>query len=92
MSEMNAAVAVDAPVQSSNATYQMFISQVATKVRELEMEHKQLSEKLPAKLDDIFEPTIKIKIGTNEIAALCDLGASVSTIPKNLFEIGRAHV
>ena len=37
------------------------------------------------KLDDIFEPTIKIKIGTNEIATLCDLGASVSTIPKSLF-------
>ena len=64
----------------------MFISQVATKVRELEMEYKQLSEKLPAKLDDIFEPTIKIKIGANEIAALCDLGASVSTIPKSLFD------
>ena len=42
-----------------NATYQMFISQVATKVRELKMEYKQLFEKLPAKLDDIFEPTIK---------------------------------
>lgn len=70
----------------SNATYQMFICQVATKVRELELEYKQLSKKLPAKLDDIFEPTIKIKIGTNEIAALCDLSASVSTIPKSLFD------
>ena len=37
------------------------------------------------KLDHIFEPAIKIKIGINEIAALCDLGASVSTIPKSLF-------
>ena len=45
----------------SNATYQMFINQVATQVRELEMEYKRLSEKLPAKLDDIFEPTIKDK-------------------------------
>ena len=64
----------------------MFINQVATKVRELEMEYKRLSEKLPAKLDDIFEPTTKIKIGANEIAALCDLGVSVSTIPKSLFD------
>ena len=71
---------------SNAATYQMFINQVAIQVRELEMEYKQLSEKLPAKLDDIFEPTIKIKIGTNEIAALCDLGASVCTIPKSLFD------
>ena len=47
--------------------------------------YKIIAEKLPVKLDDIFEPTIKIKIGTNEIAALCDLGASVSTIPESLF-------
>ena len=36
--------------------------------------------------EDIFEPTIRIHIGVNEIAALCDLGASVSTIPKILFD------
>ena len=47
---------------SNAATYQMFITQVATKVRQLEMEYKQLSKKLPVKLDDIFEPTIKIKL------------------------------
>jgi hypothetical protein len=57
------------------------------KVRELENEYKKLSEKLPAKLGDIFEPTVKIKLGTNEIVALCDLGASVSTIPKTLFDM-----
>jgi hypothetical protein len=50
------------------------------------MEYKKLSEKLLAKLDDIFQLTIKIKLGTSEIAALCGLGASVSTIPKTLFD------
>jgi hypothetical protein len=43
-------------------------------------------KKLPAKLDDRFEPTIKINFGVNEIAGLCDLDASILTIPKNLFE------
>src|SRR3954469_14428792 len=66
--------------------YQHFVNQVAIKVHELEEEYKKITEKLPAKLDDIFEPTIKIKIGANEISALCDLGASVSTIPKTLFD------
>src|SRR3954469_2533080 len=65
--------------------YQHFVNQVAIKVHELEEEYKKITEKLPVKLDDIFEHTIKIKIGTNEIAALCDLGASVSTILKSLF-------
>jgi hypothetical protein len=69
----------------NEVAYQIFISQVAEKVHELEMEYKKLSEKLPAKLDDIFEPIIKIKIGTNEIVALCDLGVSVFTIPKFFF-------
>ena len=70
----------------NEAIYQSFINQVAIKVRELENDYKKLSEKLPAKLDDIFEPTVKITVGVNEIAALCDLGASVSTIPKSLYE------
>ena len=48
---------------------------------------REIAEKLPVKIDDIFEPTIKIKIGTNEIVALCDLGGIVSTIPKSLFNM-----
>uniref|UniRef100_A0ACD5W1E3 Uncharacterized protein n=1 Tax=Avena sativa TaxID=4498 RepID=A0ACD5W1E3_AVESA len=65
--------------------YQHFVNQVAVKVCELEEEYKKIAEKLRVKLDDIFEPTIKIKIETNEIAALCDLGESVSIISKSLF-------
>ena len=33
----------------------------------------------PRKLNDEWEPTIKIKIKDHECYALCDLGASVST-------------
>jgi hypothetical protein len=66
--------------------YSQFIHEVACKVRDLEQQYKKLVEKLPAKLDDIFEPTIKIHFETNEVAALCDLGTSVSTIPKTLFD------
>ena len=49
--------------RGNEAMYQNFINQVAMKVRELENNYKKLSEKLPAKLDDIFEPTVKITIG-----------------------------
>jgi hypothetical protein len=70
----------------SEAVYQQFINQVAIKVSELEDEYKKLFEKLSTKQQDIFEPTIKINIGVNEIVALCDLGTSVSTIPKSLFD------
>ena len=45
--------------------HQQFIQQVASKVRNLDMEYKRLADKLLAKIDDIFEPTIKIKLGVN---------------------------
>jgi hypothetical protein len=50
------------------------------------MEYKKLHDKLPAKQDNIFEPTIEIEIGMKKFNALCDLGASVSTIPKSLYD------
>jgi hypothetical protein len=62
------------------------MNQVAIKVCELEDEYKKPTKKLPAKQEDIFEPNIRINIGVNEISTLCDLGASVSTIPKSLFD------
>ena len=42
----------------------------------------ELEVSIPRKLYDEWEPTIKIKIKDYECNALCDLGASVSTIPK----------
>jgi hypothetical protein len=50
------------------------------------MEYKKLHDKLPPKQEDIFKPTIEIEIGLNKFNALCDLGASVSTIPKTLYD------
>ena len=43
------------------------------------------------KLYDEWEPTIKIKIKDHECYALCDLGASVSTILKTLCDILGFH-
>ena len=54
---------------------------------------KSLEEKLeleisvPSKLHDEWEPTIKIKIKNYECFALCDFSASVSTIPKSLYDV-----
>ena len=45
-------------------------------------EKLNLEFSIPRKNYDECEPTIKIKIKDHECYALCDLGASVSTIPK----------
>jgi hypothetical protein len=42
---------------------------------------------IPRKLHDEWEPTIKVKIRNYKCFALCDLGASVSTIPKSLCDV-----
>ena len=47
----------------------------------------ELKVSIPRKLHDEWEPTIKIKIKDFEFHALCDLGASVSTIPKTLCDL-----
>src|SRR6187399_1422961 len=51
----------------------------------------QLEVSIPRKLYDEWEPTIKIKIKDHECFALCDLGASVSTIPKTLCDLLGFH-
>ena len=50
-------------------------------------EKLELKVSIPRKLYDEWEPTIKIKIKDHEFYALCDLGASVSTIPKTLCDL-----
>ena len=42
---------------------------------------------IPRQLHDEWEPTIKVKIKDYECNALCDLGASVSTISKSLCDV-----
>ena len=54
-------------------------------------EKLNLEVSIPRKLNDEWEPTIKIRIKDYECFALCDLGASVSTIPKTLFDILGFH-
>ena len=50
-------------------------------------EKLELEVSIPRKLYDEWEPTIKIEIKDHEFYALCDLGASVSTIPKTLCDL-----
>ena len=54
-------------------------------------EKLNLEVSIPRKLYDEWEPTIKIKIKDHECYALCDLGASVSMIPKTLCDILGFH-
>ena len=50
-------------------------------------EKLELEVSIPRKLHDEWESTIKVKIKNYESFYLCDLGASVSTIPKSLCDV-----
>ena len=50
-------------------------------------EKLRLEVSIPRKLEDGWDPTIKIKINDFVCHALCDLGASASIMPKRLYDI-----
>src|SRR3989337_769249 len=67
-----------------NKAFTQHIVEAMVKAHE---EKLQLEVSIPRKLQDEWELTIKIKIKDYECNALCDLGASVSTIPKSLCDV-----
>ena len=42
---------------------------------------------IPRKLEDGWEPTINMKINDFDCDALCDLGASISAMPKSFYNM-----
>ena len=69
------------PEVSNDEAYKLFVDQVVDKVPELGAENLKLYGKLPAKQEDIFEPTSDL--GS---VLLCDLGVCFSTIPKSVYD------
>ena len=52
------------------------------------MEEKlKIQTYIPRKLEDGWDPTIKIKINDFASNALCDLGASASVMPKRFYDL-----
>src|SRR3989337_2306932 len=67
-----------------NKTFTKHIVEAMIKAHEEKLE---LEVSIHRKLQDEWEPSIKVKIKDYECNALCDLGASVSSIPKSLCDV-----
>ena len=76
-------------INSPNAYYhnKAFTKHIVEALTKANEEKLELEVSIPRKLDDGWESTIKIKINNYECNALCDLGASVSTMPKALYDV-----
>ena len=50
-------------------------------------EKLKLEASIPRKLNDSWEPVIKMKVSEFECNALCDLGSCISVMPKIIYDI-----
>ncbi|KAK1647965.1 hypothetical protein QYE76_065770 [Lolium multiflorum] len=67
-----------------NLAFTKHITNALIKARE---EKLKLETSIPRKLEDGWEPIIKMKFNDFDCNALCDLGASISVMPKKIYDI-----
>src|SRR5215213_4589784 len=69
---------------ATNLAFTKHITNALIKARE---EKLKLEASIPRKLEDGWEPIIKMKFNDFECNALCDLGASISVMPKRIYDM-----
>ncbi|KAK1666438.1 hypothetical protein QYE76_054597 [Lolium multiflorum] len=67
-----------------NLAFTKHITNALIKAREDKL---KLETSIPRKLEDGWEPIIKMKFNNFECNALCDLGASISVMPKKIYDM-----
>src|SRR4051812_48027071 len=74
----------DPHTSTLNLAFTEHITNALIKVRE---EKLRLEASIPRKLEDGWDPMIKIKFNNFSCFALCDVGASTSVMPKRLYDM-----
>src|SRR3954466_4745426 len=74
----------DPHTSTLNLAFKEHITNALIKVRE---EKLRLESSIPRKLEDGWDPMIKIKLNKFSCFALCDVGASTSVMPKRLYDM-----
>ncbi|KAK1628023.1 hypothetical protein QYE76_002338 [Lolium multiflorum] len=77
-------LAISPNVSAINLAFTKHITNALIKARE---EKLKLEASIPRKLEDGWEPIIKMKFNDFECNALCDLGASISVMPKKIYDM-----
>src|SRR4051812_34491732 len=74
----------DPHTSTLNLAFTEHITNALIKPRE---ENLRLEAYIPRKLDDGWDPMIKIKLNNFSCYALCDVGASTSVMPKRIYDM-----
>jgi hypothetical protein len=73
------------PIASSmNMAFTKHITNALMQIREEKLKQKVF---IPKKLEDCWEPIIKMKVNDFDCNALCDLGASISVRPRKIYDM-----
>ena len=75
--------------KSPNASAQnlAFTTHITNALMQVREEKLKLKASIPRKLEDCCEPIIKMKIDDFDCNALCDLGASISIMPRKIYDM-----
>src|ERR1044071_738737 len=74
----------DPHTSTLNLAFTEHITNALIKARE---ENLRVEASIPRKLDDGWDPMIKIKLNNFSFYALCDVGASTFVMPKRIFDM-----
>jgi hypothetical protein len=67
-----------------NMAFSKHITNALMQIREEKLKQKV---SIPRKLEDGWEPIIKMKVNDFDCNALCDLGASISVMPRKIYDM-----
>src|SRR3954463_15509255 len=77
-------MAKDPNTSTLNIAFTEHITNALIKARE---EKLKLETSIPKKLEDGWDPIVKIKLNNFSCYALCDVGASASVMPKRMYDM-----
>ena len=75
----------DPHTSTLNLAFMEHITNALVKARE---EKLRIEASIPRKLEDGWDPMIKVKLNNFSCYALCDVGASTSVMPKRMYDMG----
>src|SRR4051794_5925153 len=75
-------LAISPNASAMNMSFTKHITYALIKIKEEKLKHKA---SIPRKLEDGWEPIINTKVNDFDLKALCDLGSSVSIMPRKIY-------
>src|SRR4051812_5789164 len=72
---------------NASATNLSFTTHITNALMKVRQEKIKIKASIPRKLEDGWEHIIKMKIDDFDCNALCDLGASISIMPRKIYDI-----